>query len=109
MELVIQIAEKQIAYYSGPDEQSYLQTLVVLNLDAVEVGLHDCKLLQAREQGNGDIRFLALFDLLAGGVGRFARHVACHVLAQPALLPPRKVDFGRVRIAAGVRKATIES
>jgi len=109
VELIIQIAEKQIAYYSGPYEQSYLQPLVVLNLDAVEVGLHDCKLLQAREQGNGNVRLLALLDLLAGGIGRFASHVAGHVFAQPALLSPGKVDFGRVRIAAGVRKAAIES
>lgn len=108
MELLAEVVEEQVANDGGAQQQCHLQPLVVLNLDAVQVGLHDGHLLEAGEEGHGDVGLLALLGLLAREVGRLARHVARHVLAQPALLAPRKVDARCRGIGAGVGLGAVE-
>ena len=108
MKLFVEVAEEQIAYHSGSNEQRHLQALVIFNLNAVEIRLHDGQLLQAREKSDSNVGLFALLDLLAGRVGRFACHVAGHILAQPSLLPPREVDSGCVHIGARIRHGAVE-
>lgn len=102
------IAEEEIADDGCPNQQGHLEALVVLDFNAVQVVFHDGHLLEAREQGHGDVGLLALLGLLAGGVCRLARHVAGHVLAQPTLLPPRKVDARGIGVGAGVALGAVE-
>lgn len=109
VELLAEVAKEQVADDSTAQQQRHLQPLVVLDLDAVQVWLHDGHLLEPREEGDGNVGLLALLRLLARQVRRLARHVARHVLAQPALLPPRKVDSGGVGIGAGVCLGAVET
>lgn len=109
MECIALVADEQVADDGCTQQQRHLEPFVVLHLDAVQVGLHDGHLLEPREEGDGNVGLLALFRLLAREVRRLARHVARHVLAQPALLPPREVDARRVGIGAGVGLRAVEA
>lgn len=49
MELLVGVAEEQVSYDCRTQQQGHFQALVVLELDAVEIRLHDGQLPQARE------------------------------------------------------------
>jgi hypothetical protein len=108
VELFSRIAEEEVANDCRAQQQRHLEPLVVLNLDPIQVRLHDGHLLQPREQGDSNVRLLALLGLLACEVCRFARHVARHVFAHATLLSPREVDARGVGVGAGICLRAVE-
>jgi len=108
MKLLPRVSEEEVANHGRTQQQCHLQTLVVLNLDAVQVRLHDGHLSQSGKQSDCDVGLLALLRLLACQVRRLASHVAGQVLAHPAFLPPCKVDSWRVHVGAGIDLRAVE-
>lgn len=65
MERLSLIVDEHVPDDCCAKQQHHLQSLVVLNLDAIEIRLHDGHFLQHCEQSYNNIRLFALLSLLA--------------------------------------------
>ena len=107
VESLVQLTEEDIADDHSTQHQHHLEPLEVLHLHPVEVGLVQRDLLEALEDGDGDVRLLVL-SFGAIDIGGLAAQEADEVLGQLAVSAPAELQLGGCLARRGVTLGAVE-